>query len=203
MRHQQMRAILEDAHRVATASWSAGSPLPLSHGKRRPESLPRHSHNKRLESSLVRPAVKAAEDSFHYPHLCNPRVRERIGAQELVILSEVCVAKNLATHRKPYTCSRVPSEQTTSFFVGVNARWHPLSTLSLGLPLSGLVRSFASKTALRMTKRERCSDSQVRRWNLWVMERNRLPHSKTLARLPSCFRQERPIMRPNVMHASP
>ena len=42
----------------ATASWSAGSPLPLSHGMRRPESLPQYSRNKRPHNSIVRPACE-------------------------------------------------------------------------------------------------------------------------------------------------
>ena len=43
----------------ATASWSAGSPRPISKGMRRSESLPKCSRNKRLHSSIVRPACES------------------------------------------------------------------------------------------------------------------------------------------------
>ena len=38
----------------------------------------------------------AAVLSFHYPHLCEPRVRGKIATQKRVILSEVFEAKSLS-----------------------------------------------------------------------------------------------------------
>ena len=56
----------------ATASWSAGSPLPLSHGMRRPESLPQCSRYKRLHSSIVRPACESGRGLFPLPTSLRP-----------------------------------------------------------------------------------------------------------------------------------
>ena len=77
--------------------------------------------------------------------------------------------KDLTTHLKTYPYPWLFRSGRPSFFGRSNGRWHPPPTLSLGLRLSGLVRSFASKTPLRMTKLKGRPGSHARSPNLWVI----------------------------------
>ena len=92
-------------------------------------------------------------------------------SKKRVILNGVRGVKDLATRLKPYNFSGFARSRRPPFFRWLNARWHPPSPLSLGFRVSGLVRSFASKTSLRMTKRERRFDLRARLPNLGVMGR--------------------------------